>query len=28
VISGAFLLAVVVLQQVLSGRGVLRRRRR
>jgi ribose/xylose/arabinose/galactoside ABC-type transport system permease subunit len=28
VISGAFLLVVVVLQQVLSGRGVLRRRRR
>ena len=28
VISGAFLLVVVVLQQVLSGRSVLRRRRR
>jgi ribose/xylose/arabinose/galactoside ABC-type transport system permease subunit len=28
VISGAFLLVVVVLQQVLSGRGVLLRRRR
>jgi len=28
VISGAFLLVVVVLQQVLSGRGVRIRRRR
>ena len=28
VISGAFLLVVVVLRQVLSGRSVLRRRRR